>query len=182
MILLECYVKTECDIERNWVAIVWILWIYTCEATALDSEQVLCTDIHAQALHGELGCDSLWEVVAKLDGAQLQIASVLNPIRRHTLLIVVVRERQGWDVAVRIGCTPSIEQTLTLVQEADIKTCPNISLLLQVRDDVNTLYALEERSEVEVLVLQVDVETVCKVWNWVIDPSLVSLCDFAVAS
>ena len=45
-----------------------------------------------------------------------------------------------------------------------------------------TLYALEERSEVEVFVLQVDVETVCEVWNWVINPSLVSLCDFAVAS
>ncbi len=62
MILLECYVKTKCDVERDRITIVWILWIYTCEAAALDGEQVLCTDIHAQALHGELGCDSSWKL------------------------------------------------------------------------------------------------------------------------
>ena len=180
MTLLECYVKTKCEVERDRISIVWILRIYTSKATALDGEQVLCTDIHAQALHRELGGDALWEIVTQLDGAQLQVTAVLYPIAGNTFFIVIVRESKSRNIACRIVHTPCTEEAASLVQVADVKTCPDIGLLLQVGDDVYSLHTLEESSEVEVLVLQVDVETISEVGHWIVNPSLVKLSDLAV--
>ena len=77
---LKGYIQSEGDVQRNGVTIVRILGIHTCEAAALDGEQVLSAEVEAQALHGELLCEALRYVVANLHGAQLEIRTVLHPI------------------------------------------------------------------------------------------------------
>ena len=69
---------------------------------------------------------------------------------------------------------------MSLVQEADVKTSPDVGLTLQVRDDVYTLHTLEESCEVEVLVLQVDVETISEVRHRIVNPSLVKLSNLTI--
>ena len=70
---------------------------------------------------------------------------------------------------------------MSLVEEADVETGPDICLLLQVGDDVDTLYSLPEHRKVEVLVFKIDIEAVGEVRCRVVNPVLVSLRDDVVA-
>ena len=85
-------IYAEGDVERNRITVVRVLRVDPREVLAVNAQQILCTDIEAQTLHGKTAGHTRREVIAQLDGAQLQIIPVFNPIGRYTLLIVVIGE------------------------------------------------------------------------------------------
>ena len=128
----------------------------------------------------DFAADLLGQVIAELDGAEFGVAAILDEVARDALLVVVVHGADGGDVAAHVRGAPGIEQTVALIQVADVQTAPEVGLTLEVRDDIYALHTLPEHGEVPVLVLQVDVQAPGEVGHGAVDPFLVLLVDNSV--